>query len=197
MPPFCRQCGFPYESLEGIAEPFICANCADRRWYFQWARAAYPSEGEVLHATIGFKYRQEYYRLGQLTDWLVEAFDHHAVAQTWDALVPVPLHPRRHRARGFNHAEEIARALGKRRKMPVWDCLYRYRETATQARLERNARWKNMRDAFTLKHRFDVKRRNLLLIDDVFTTGATSNACAQVLAEAGAGNVAILTVCRS
>ncbi len=104
---------------------------------------------------------------------------------------------RRRRERGFNQARELADGLGARRKLGVLDCLYRYRETPSQTGLERNARWDNMRNAFRLKPRFDVKGRNLLLIDDVFTTGATTNACARVLAQAGADRLAVLTVARS
>jgi predicted amidophosphoribosyltransferase len=77
------------------------------------------------------------------------------------------------------------------------DCLYRCRETPSQTGLDRIARWENMAGAFRAKGRFDLKGQNLLLVDDVFTTGATTNACAQVLAEAGANRLAVLTVARS
>jgi ComF family protein len=130
-------------------------------------------------------------------EWLTEAYDRHARAESWDALVPVPLHHRRHRARGFNQACEISRGLGANRLIRVLNCLYRYRETVSQTKLNRAARWENMAGAFRLKPGFDVRGMNLLLVDDVFTTGATVNACAQVLAKAGAGSLAVLTVARS
>jgi ComF family protein len=196
-PPFCRQCGMPFPTLEPEEEAFMCAGCAERRWDFQWARAGYRAEGEVLDAIVGFKYRDEYYEGRRLTDWLTEAFDKHAGAEAWDALVPVPLFPRHRRERGFNQAAELARGLGRKRKLPVWDCLYRCRETPSQTGLRRTARWENMAGAFRAKPKFDAQGRNLLLIDDVFTTGATTNACAQVLAEAGAARLAVLTVARS
>jgi ComF family protein len=118
-------------------------------------------------------------------------------SRAWQALVPVPLYHRRRRERGFNQASEIARGLAAKRKVPVLDCLYRYRETVSQAKLDRKSRWENMNGAFRLKQRFDVKGLNLLLIDDVFTTGATVNACAQALAQAGASQLAVLTIARS
>lgn len=195
--PFCRQCGHPFPSLDGTAPDFLCSNCVDRKWYFKWARSGYRTEGQVLDAIVGFKYRDEYYQRGRLVAWLIETFDCHARVGEWDALVPVPLYHRRRRERGFNQAHEMANGLGVGRKMPVWDCLYRYRETPSQTGLERTARWENMSGAFRLKPGFDVRGRNLLLIDDVFTTGATTNACAQVLAKAGASQLAVLTVARS
>lgn len=193
--PICSQCGYPYEYVPNA--PFVCTNCADRRWHFEWARAAYWTEGQVHEAVTGFKYHDEYFRLSQLVAWLTEAFDRHAAGEKWDGLVPVPLYHRRLRTRGFNQAKELARGLGKARDLPVRSCLRRDRETPSQTGLERRARWENMQNAFTLKGGFDVAGQNLLLIDDVFTTGATTNACARVLAEAGAGRLAVLTVSRS
>ncbi|HEY0256582.1 MAG TPA: ComF family protein [Candidatus Methylacidiphilales bacterium] len=195
--PFCRQCGQPFPNLETGAPDFLCSGCVGHKWHFEWARSGYRAEGQVLDAIIGFKYRDEYYQQARLVTWLTETFDLHAWKESWHALVPVPLYHRRRRERGFNQAHEMARGLGTERKMRVWDCLYRYRETPSQTGLGRTARWENMAGAFQLKPGFDVRGRNLLFIDDVFTTGATTNACAQVLARAGAGRLAVLTVARS
>ena len=196
VPPVCRQCGYPYPALEAH-DAFLCNNCVNKRWHFEWARSGYRTSGQVLEAVIGFKYRDQYYERRRLTQWLTETFDQHAATQKWDALVPVPLYYRRHRERGFNQALELARGLASTRKVPVLNCLYRYRETVSQTKLDRAARWENMSGAFRLKPRFDVTGRHLLVIDDVFTTGATVNACAQALAQAGAGRLAVLTIARS
>lgn len=195
--PYCQQCGEPFPAMEKQSHDFLCYNCVDQKWYFQWARAGYRTEGQVLEAVIGFKYRDEYYQLGRLTEWLVETFDQHCAQEKWDALVPVPLFHRRRRERGFNQAYELASGLGKARKITTWDCLYRYRETQSQARLERITRWENMKGAFKMKAGFDVRGKNLLIVDDVLTTGATVNACAQALTQAGAGRLAVLTIARS
>ncbi len=175
----------------------MCTDCAGRTWSFGYARSGYHARGQVLEAVTGFKYRDEYFREGQLVGWLTETYDRFMRAERWDALVPVPLYSRRRRERGFNQAAELARGLALRRKLRISDCLYRYRETPAQVGLGKMARWTNMAGAFRLKPRFDVTGLNLLLIDDVFTTGATSNACAQVLKDAGAGQLAVLTVARS
>ncbi len=197
VPPFCRQCGYPHSGSFGADPAFVCDKCVERQWHFQWARAACLTGGQVREAVLGFKFHDEHFRYAQLVDWLTEAFDLHASGEAWDALVPVPLHHVRRRERGFNQARELARGLGRKRKIRVLDCLYRYRDTVSQTKLRREARWNNLADAFRLKPWFDVRRLNLLLIDDVFTTGATTNACAHVLANAGAGSLAVLTVARS
>jgi ComF family protein len=167
-----------------------------RTWHFEWARSGYRTAGQVREAVIGFKYEDQFYRERQLVAWLTETFDRHA-GPGWDALVPVPLYHLRHRDRGFNQALEMANGLASGRKIPVIDCLYRYRETVFQAKLKRNERWQNMSGAFRMKRGFDVTGQNLLIIDDVFTTGATVNACAQALQDAGAGRLAVLTIARS
>jgi ComF family protein len=196
-PPLCQRCGEPFPALPDKTAQLVCANCVGRRWHFRWARAGFRAEGEVLDAIIGFKYREEYYQQRRLAAWLMEAFDRFAAGETWDALVPVPLYHRRRRERGFNQAAELAHGLGKLRGMRVSDCLYRCRETPSQTGLDRVARWENMAGAFRLKGGFDLTGQNLLLLDDVFTTGATTNACAQTLSEAGADRLAVLTVARS
>ena len=109
-----------------------------------------------------------------------------------DGVVPVPLHPRRRRERGFNQAELLARELGR----PVLQVLARTRETGTQASLPEAQRHRNVRDAFA-RTGADIRGLSLVLVDDVATTGATLEACARVLMAAGAREVAALTVARA
>ena len=111
-----------------------------------------------------------------------------------DWLVPVPLHPSRRRARGFNQAADLARHLG----LPVCNALARIRETRTQTELPAAARHRNVSGAFSLasRARGRVPERVLVLVDDVSTTGATLEACALVLKEAGATEVRALTAAR-
>jgi ComF family protein len=195
--PYCRQCGYPYPALEVNDASFVCSGCAEQKWYFEWARSGYRTDGQVIEAIIGFKYNDQYYQRARLVEWLTEVFEAHASNGKWDGLVPVPLYHRRLRERGFNQAAELADGLASKAKIPVKNCLYRYRETLSQARLSRSARWENMAGAFRMKRKFDVRGQNLLIVDDVFTTGATVNACAQALAKAGAAHLAVLTIARS
>jgi ComF family protein len=109
-----------------------------------------------------------------------------------DAVVPVPLHRSRERSRGFNQARELARQLG----LPMRDVLVRSRRTETQADLPAGRRHANVRGAFALSPRATVAGLVLVVVDDVSTTGATLNACASVLFEAGAADVRALTAAR-
>ncbi len=111
-----------------------------------------------------------------------------------DIIVPVPLHRRRLAERGFNQAEQIARACAKKLCVPLLNILIRTRYTSQQAHLQREDRLKNLEDAFSVSS--DIVGKRLLLVDDVFTTGTTLNECAQVLRQAGATSVVGFTVAR-
>lgn len=194
--PFCERCGEPFAGE--ISDPFHCSNCRGRSWSLSRARAAYRADGAVREVIHQFKYEEKFHHLPLLGKWMEEGFErfYSGTEDRWDALVPVPLYPLRRRERGFNQAEELAQWLGKRKDLPVWKALERVKMTQIQAKLRRSERLKNQRGAFGPKRGFDVGGRRLLIIDDVFTTGATVDACARVLRREGAACVAALTVAR-
>jgi len=115
-----------------------------------------------------------------------------------DRVVPVPLHPRRLRAREFNQAALLALFARGARGPPVdVQLLERIRDTLPQSQLPGPARQANVRGAFRVSQRGDARGLRILLVDDVLTTGATAEACARALLEAGAREVAILTLARA
>lgn len=132
-----------------------------------------------------------------LVDWLLGA------AQRWidwreiDGIVPVPLHPRKQRKREFNQAEYLAAGLSKVVNVPVLKRnLRRVKDTPTQTKLNAEARMKNLRDAFAVCDAAALKGKRLVILDDVFTTGATMDSCAKTLRHAGAREVIALAVAR-
>ena len=196
--PFCRICSqeFLGEFPEG---EFICSNCVERRFAFECAVSA-RRYTELVRDLIGrFKYRDAHYLRRPLGRWLAETLAADARLRRGpplDALVPVPLHPRRRRERGFNQAEALCGRLGPLAGLPVWHALRRVRFTEPQARLARVERLKNLRGAFAPVWRRPVSGAHLLLVDDVFTTGSTVDECTRVLRTAGAASVRVLTVAR-
>ncbi len=189
LPPFCRRCSAP--------GTLFCPRCRESPPAFLWARAAYRYSGAVKEAVLRLKYNKQIDRVPWLADRLETGFRTYAASLDWDALVPVPLHPVRERERGFNQAMEIARLLGQRQGIPVKGALVRVRPTGPQAALPGRERSRNLAQAFRPQRTFDLVGKNLLLIDDVITTGATVRECAARLREQGAGRVCVLAVARS
>jgi ComF family protein len=114
-----------------------------------------------------------------------------------DGIVPIPLHPTRMRERGFNQAIVLAQALAKRLGLPIRkDLLIRHRPTEPQAGLSRAERLANVREAFRLHPDPWVRLKRILLVDDVYTTGATAEACARLLKQAGASTVTAAAIAR-
>jgi ComF family protein len=112
-------------------------------------------------------------------------------------LVPTPLSKKKLKKRGFNQSEEIAKELAKNLNIPLLSgCLVKNKETLNQMELKKEERLKNVKNAFSVKNSEAIKNKNILLIDDVYTTGATMEECARVLKQAGAGKVFGVTVAR-
>ena len=165
--------------------------------HFSQARSAVVSKGVVREAIHRFKYNHAVWVEPFLTRLLVQEAAPILRRQKWDALVPVPLHSSREREREFNQAERLAKALSQATGIPLKSkLLCRTQETETQTRLAREERARNVRGAFRLNQLVDLSSQRLVLIDDVLTTGATTNACARELRAAGAQEVVVWTLAR-
>jgi competence protein ComFC len=194
-PPFCGRCGLPFAG--DITTPFECTNCREMQLHFRFARSAVVARGGVLEAIHRLKYRRQLW----FEDFLAGLFLQEAVpalrGQNWDLIVPIPLHPVKEREREFNQAGRFATRLSAAVQIPVNDkLLRRVVPTATQTLLTRQQRAANMRGAFALRPGAHLNGEQVVLVDDVFTTGATTGACARVLLAAGAGDVCVWTVAR-
>jgi competence protein ComFC len=196
VPPFCATCSEPFSGA--ISETFSCANCAHRKLYFESAVAAYRSRGIVRRVVHQFKYGDQFYLRHLVGEWLSAALDDERLrGRTFDLVVPVPLHPARKRARGFNQAEALALMVSRQRRIPTKAVLERTRHTTTQTAFDRAERMENLRNAFRLRKNMDVRQLRVLLIDDVLTTGATLSECARILKKAGASVVYAATAARA
>ncbi len=175
----------------------MCGYCQDLRFNFSRAVASCRAEGVVRDSILRFKYNREMYFGPHLVDWLQVSARRWIDWREVDAIVPVPLHPRKQRQREFNQAEYLAKALGKSLNIPVAKrSLRRVKDTPTQTKLSAEDRARNMRGAFVVRNESVFKGKRLVLLDDVFTTGATLDSCAKVLRGAGAQNVIALAVAR-
>jgi len=196
VPPFCSRCSEPFPGA--ITGEFRCANFEHRQLHFEAAVSAYRSRGIVRRIVLDFKYGKQMHLRHLLGRWLAAALhDSRLRGRHFDLIVPVPLHPARQRERGFNQAELLAQLLSAKMPVPARGVLERTRYTTTQTAFDRSERMENLRGAFRLRKRADVRGLRVLLIDDVLTTGSTVSECARVLKEAGASSVYAATAARA
>jgi competence protein ComFC len=194
-PPFCDRCGLPFPG--DITAEFECTNCRELELHFRSARSAVTTGGPVLEAIHRYKYQRALWFENFLSDLLIRQAEPELRQETWDWLVPVPLYPTKEREREFNQAERLARRLSVATRIPVnTGLLKRVLPTQTQTRLTRQQRAANVLKAFALRDVSKLNGERIVLLDDVFTTGATTSACARVLRKAGAGEVCVWTVAR-
>lgn len=204
--PLCPRCGLPFTSPEG--GDHLCGDCRTSTpiGAFHRARAVGHYAGSLKALILQFKFHGQVGLADPLGRLLLDAFGRHWPADALDLILPVPLHRRRMRQRGYNQAYLLVRhwtrwyetqhgvALPCRIER---DLLRRVRPTTPQTGLNRGARERNLKRAFALVDPPSVKGLRILLVDDVLTTGATVNACSRVLQAAGAGRVEVLTLARA
>jgi ComF family protein len=182
-PPFCTKCGAPFTAIEGL-----CGRCRKGEYAFDFARSALLFTRPLREIIHHLKYSDRPSLANPLGDMLKDCLQRESF--TGDLIVPVPLHRSRQRRRGYNQAELIARRLGR----PVAKGLIRRRkDTPSQTGLSRAERRQNLAAAFEV--RAEVKA-TVIVVDDVYTTGATMNEIAKTLKRAGAERVEVLTVAR-
>ena len=193
----CPICGRPLAALD--EEDHVCEDCLRKRPFFDKAGAPYLYEGGLMSAIHQFKYDGKSYMAGSLGH-LLALFARKWLKEMDDCLImmPVPLHPKRLRERGFNQSLLLARYMASMMVAELdFLSLRRIRYTRPQTGLKSNERRKNVRRAFELKDRQTVKGRTIVLVDDVATTGNTLNECARVLKRAGCDKVFCLVLART
>lgn len=194
--PRCPVCGLPFTTENGIDHP--CGTCLGTTRPFVEARAAARFEGPLQELIHRFKYGKKVHLsrpLGLLTATVLDPL--HSATPV-DYIVPVPLHRKRLRERGFNQSQLIGRVLAKRWHIPLaLNNLRRIRWTEPQTGLSAAERVRNIHGAFAVAKPKKFKDKSLLLVDDVYTTGSTIGECAKTLRRAGAREVRVVTVARA
>lgn len=191
----CKRCGLPLP--DGGAHCYDCRGSKSAEYKCSLIRAAFvfnPQFRSLIHA---FKYRPRPGLSRELGKFLSMAWDRYPEIQQYDTVVYVPLHREKEKERGFNQSRLLAEVLASVKKLTLLEGgLERSRNTRAQAKLSKEERTLNVKDAFNVVKQEKIKGRKILIIDDVSTTGATLEACAVELKKAGAKSVAALVLAR-
>ena len=193
-PPLCTCCG--KEFPDAATGNHLCGSCLTKPPYFSCARAIFRYNKFTAPLIYSFKYQGRTTarntfaalreRVPSINDLTVP-----------DVIIPVPLHKKRLRERGFNQALELARLFFPKNKNNIRaSALIRKRWTTPQTSLSGKNRRRNLAGAFQIKDPRPIKAKNILLVDDVLTTGTTANECAKVLQQNGAADIEVLTLAR-
>ena len=193
----CDRCGLFLQGSAPLHGTSLCGLCRRGTFSFEQARSFASYEGALRDLIQRFKYDGFRPLARPLGKCLAEAVGRLG-EDGWDLVVPVPLHSRRQRERGFNQAELLAARLSRLCGIPLGtkDCV-RVRETRPQTGLRAAERRKNVAGAFHVPNPRRIRSRRVLLVDDVLTTGATADACARALLLAGAKAVWVATLARA
>ena len=197
--PFCEKCGEPFDG--NISDEFCCQNCSGLKADFAFARASLKGLALSFRLVHGLKYQRQFFLARELAIFLKETLEEDPRFAEFNGaiLVPVPLFWRRQQWRQGNQAYELSRELSRLSGHETIEAIKRVRPTNTQTKLNRKQRLSNLREAFRIKKKYApiITKRKVIIIDDVFTTGATAHECARVLKEDGRVNdVAVLTLIR-
>ena len=194
--PICTVCGLPFSTSKG--QDHLCEGCLRKRPWYDFVRAPFLYTGPLMDAIQRFKYNSE----TQLTSSLGALFS--SFAREWIPnpkgvlTIPVPLHRRRLRERGFNQSLLLAKTLSTSLGTQLdYLSFIRKRYTRAQTGLGKEERRKNVKNAFSVIYPNLIEGKKIILVDDVFTTGHTLNECAKALKKSGAVAVICLTLART
>ena len=194
-PHICKRCGAVLKS--GGAYCYACRGSKAEKYKCKVIRSAFVFNTASRALVHALKYKQADYVAGEMGRKMLLPFSKYPELADVNLIMPVPLHPKKYRARGYNQSELLARVFAKASGLTLDTVsLIRLRDTISQTTLGRQGRLTNMLGAFQCQQPAAVKGKTILLIDDVATTGATLEGCAVALKQAGAKKVLAYTFAR-
>lgn len=194
--PYCMRCGKPIENEE---EEF-CSDCEHKHYHFERGFAVWVYNEAMKKSIAGFKYHNKKEYATFYIQEILRGYDYQLRRLSIDAIIPVPIHKSKYLERSFNQAELLARGIGKELGIPVIrDMLIRGKKTVPQKTLSDKERLRNLSEAFELNNKLlsmDLAHiRTVLLVDDIYTTGSTIEACTNCLKSHGIKEVYFIVLC--
>ncbi len=203
FPPACSVCG-------KIDKNWLCPNCQRRVERLEKSNLVeienkkyekllylFTYQSLVRKLILRYKFANKAYLNHFFANQIVKNEKNKEVLRKYDMIIPVPMHKKKMQKRGYNQTELVANELEKSLKVPVKsDILFKVVNTTTQSKLGGKARQSNIQHAFFIKNDIEIEDKKIILLDDIYTTGATSQECSRVLKEAGANEILVLVLAK-
>lgn len=202
FPKVCLNCGKQGES-------YLCSSCFlafDLKFrifpvqnkYFDFLIYLGKYKDEIRNKLLQFKFYNKAYINEYFLEFLLKDKNICDFLKSFDLIIPVPMYKDKKSRRGYNQTELFAKNLGKNLNLSyAEDILIKFKENKTQSLLPKDERAKNVKDVFKIKNFFKIKDKKIILIDDIFTTGATIQICSKLLKKAGAASIIALVIAKS
>ncbi len=189
--PKCQKCGKALRSRDKL----FCWECSKKERFFDRAVALFEHQGKIRESIYRFKYKNQRAYAAYYGDMAIRQYGELIKSWKIDAIVPVPIHKKREVKRGYNQARVFAKEIAKRSGLVMMDdIIIRKINTNPQKNLSDSGRYFNLQGAFGINTEKIKKVKNILLVDDIFTTGSTVDMCSRILKKAGAKKVYVLCI---
>lgn len=203
FPPVCSVCG-------KVDKNWLCPNCQKRVERLEKACVVeiehkkyekllyiFQYESLVRKLILRYKFSNQAYLNHFFAQMIAKNVENRKLLQQYDLIIPVPMHQKKMQKRGYNQTELVANELSKILQIPTKnDILLKVVNTVTQSKLGGKARQSNIQHAFFVKNDREVEDKKIILLDDIYTTGATSQECSRVLKEAGVAEILVLVLAK-
>ena len=158
----------------------------------------YIYEGIIRQRLLEYKFKEKAYLYKTFAETIIHDKDNIEYIKKYDILIPVPIHKKRKKDRGYNQSELIAKEIAKFCKdiKLELNILYKKENIVAQSTLDKKERMKNIKNVFEIRNECKIKNKKILLLDDIYTTGSTVNECSRILKNAGCKEIGIITIAK-
>lgn len=197
LPPFCIKCGKQLTGDRDLKDK--CNDCKNQAPYYDQAHSGFCYDGILKDLVHNFKYNKITSLSKEFTKLTVDFMHDYAIGINIDIILSIPMHPLRLFKREINASHVLAKDIAKKLGIKYSNrLLKKVKNTLPQSKLKRKKRINNVKNSFSVNKNkiFDIKGKDILLVDDLFTTGSTVSECAKILKEAGSDRVEVITLAR-
>ena len=198
----CGKCNLELQRQSGFQVDSYVTENGFKRKHFDEHIYFFQYQGLIRDQIIKYKFNDEAYKYKAISNFILKNFilkDSKAfkIINDYDVIIPVPVSKERFKERGYNQAELVARQIAKALdKRMVTNCLYKSKNIVAQSTLNKEEREENIKGVYEVKNKENLLNKNVLLIDDIYTTGSTANECSRMLEQAGTAKICVMTIAK-